>query len=200
MRHGADGIRTSDLLPAKPIRGHLITRCGLRVSPRLCCGVRSYASYGVNPEKPRSKKKSTKPTIGWREWIALPDLGVKAIVVKVDTGARSSALHAFDVRSYEKDGIERVRFTIHPERDDSDVSIEADCPVVARRWVRSSSGHRTRRPVIRTRAELLGQSWPIEVTLTNRDQMGFRMLLGRQAIRRRFLVDASKSYLGGMSP
>ena len=141
--------------------------------------------------------RKTKPTIGWREWIALPELGVEAIEVKVDTGARSSALHAFDLRSFEEDGGERVRFTIHPSRDDEVESLMVECPVVARRWVTSSSGHRTRRPVIRTMVELLGQAWPIEVTLTNRDSMGYRMLLGRQAIQRRFLVDVSKSYLGG---
>lgn len=138
-----------------------------------------------------------KPTIGWREWVALPELGVDAVKVKVDTGARSSALHAFDVRSFERGGVEYVRFTVHPRQRDADTTIEAECQVVARRWVTTSSGHRTRRPVIRTPVELLGQTWPIEVTLTNRDAMGFRMLLGRQAIRRRFLVDVSKSYLGG---
>ena len=141
-----------------------------------------------------------KPTIGWREWVALPELGVDAVKVKVDTGARSSALHAFDVRSFERSGVEYVRFTIHPRQRDAVTTIEAECQVVARRWVTTSSGHRTRRPVIRTPVELLGQTWPIEVTLTNRDAMGFRMLLGRQAIRRRFLVDVSKSYLGGKKP
>lgn len=144
-----------------------------------------------------SRLPETRPTIGWREWIALPELGVEAMKVKVDTGARSSALHAFDTRSFERDGTEYVRFTIHPRQRDSTESIEAECPVFARRWVTSSSGHRTRRPVIRTPIQLLGRSWPIEITLTNRDAMGFRMLLGRQAIRRRFLVDVSKSYLGG---
>lgn len=117
--------------------------------------------------------------------------------VKVDTGARSSALHAFDTRSFERDGVEYVRFTVHPGQRVTAEAIEAECPVIARRWVTSSSGHRTRRPVIRTPIALLGQTWPIEVTLTNRDAMGFRMLLGRQAIRRRFLVDVSRSYLGG---
>lgn len=127
----------------------------------------------------------------------MPELGVDAIKVKVDTGARSSALHAFDARSYERDGVEYVRFTIHPLQRDTSRTVEAECPVVARRWVRSSSGHRSRRPVIRTDFELLGGSWPIEVTLTNRDTMGFRMLLGRQAIRGRFVVDVAQSYLGG---
>lgn len=135
--------------------------------------------------------------VGWREWIALPDLGVDAIKVKVDTGARSSALHAFDLESFEAGGSEYVRFSVHPVQRDNRRSIEVEAPVAGRRWVRSSSGHRQMRPVIRTRVQLLGQTWPIEVTLTNRDAMGFRMLLGRQALRRRFLVDVSRSYLGG---
>ncbi|MGI9037638.1 MAG: ATP-dependent zinc protease family protein [Gemmatimonadota bacterium] len=154
----------------------------------------------MNRKPAGTKQKPPRPTIGWREWVALPDLGVDAIAVKVDTGARSSALHAFDTRSFEKGGVEYVRFTIHPVKRNSTVSIEAEYPVLARRWVTSSSGHRSRRPVIRTRIQLLGQEWPIEVTLTNRDAMGFRMLLGRQAISRRFLVDVSKSYLGGKKP
>lgn len=151
----------------------------------------------MNPKPERTPRRPAKPTIGWREWVALPELGVDAVKVKVDTGARSSALHAFDVRSFERSGLEYVRFTLHPRQRDATMSIEAECRVVARRWVTTSSGHRTRRPVIRTVVELLGQTWPIEVTLTNRDAMGFRMLLGRQAIRRRFLVDVSRSYLGG---
>ena len=156
--------------------------------------------WDVTRTPPRRGRKTPKPTIGWREWIALPDLGVDAIKVKVDTGARSSALHAFELRSFEQDGVEFVRFTIHPRQRDAKVSVEVECPVVGRRWIRSSSGHRSRRPVIRTPIELFGQTWPIEVTLTNRDAMGFRMLLGRKAISRRFLVDVSKSYLGGKKP
>lgn len=154
----------------------------------------------MNPKPEGAPRKPAKPTIGWREWVALPELGVDAMKVKVDTGARSSALHAFDLRSFERSGAEYVRFTIHPRQRDSTISIDAECQVVARRWVTTSSGHRTRRPVIRTSVELFGQTWPIEVTLTNRDAMGFRMLLGRQAIRRRFLVDVSSSYLGGKKP
>lgn len=154
----------------------------------------------MNRRPTRPNRAAAKPTIGWREWIALPELGVEALKAKVDTGARSSALHAFDARSFERDGVEYVRFTVHPRQRDTSESIVAECPVIARRWVMTSSGHRTRRPVIQTPVELLGQVWEIEVTLTNRDAMGFRMLLGRQAIRRRFLVDVSKSYLGGKKP
>lgn len=147
--------------------------------------------------KSSATRKQPLPTIGWREWVALPDLGVPAIKVKVDTGARSSALHAFEMRSFERNGAEFVAFAIHPRQRDVSETIEVECPIVGRKWVTSSSGHRTKRPVIRTNMEWMERNWPIEVTLTNRDAMGFRMLLGRQAIRRRFLVDASRSYLGG---
>jgi hypothetical protein len=168
------------------------------ISPAgLCRRASNPASWDVSKTPPRPRRKTPKPTIGWREWIALPELGVEAIKVKVDTGARSSALHAFEIRSFEKGGVEHVRFTIHPRQRDTAVSVEVECPVVGRRWIRSSSGHRSRRPVIRTQVELLGRTWPIEATLTNRDAMGFRMLLGRKAIRGRFLVDVSRSYLGG---
>ncbi len=137
------------------------------------------------------------PVIGWREWVGLPDLGIKAIKVKVDTGARSSSLHAFDVQEFSRDGVSWVRFQIHPVQRSSDQAATAEAPVFAFRSVRSSSGKAAIRPVIITRVLLLGVSWPIELTLANRDEMGFRMLLGREACRRRFLVDAGKSYYDG---
>ncbi len=137
------------------------------------------------------------PVIGWREWVGLPDMGIKAIKVKVDTGARSSSLHAFDMQKFSRDGVSWVRFQIHPVQRSSDQAVTVEAPVFAFRSVRSSSGKAAVRPVIITRVLLLGVAWPIELTLANRDEMGFRMLLGRQACRRRFLVDAGKSYYGG---
>jgi hypothetical protein len=139
----------------------------------------------------------TRPIIGWREWVGLPDLGVGTIKVKVDTGARTSSLHAFDVEEFERDGIVHVRFSIHPEQRRSYPTIAAELPLLARRKVRDSGGKTKLRPVVKTTVELLGQRWPIELTLTRRDSMGFRMLLGRQAIRRRFVVDPGGSYYGG---
>lgn len=135
--------------------------------------------------------------IGWREWLELPDLRLPAIKAKIDTGARSSALHAFDVHLSRRDGIDVVRFKVHPIQRNSVVTVEASSPLVDERAVRSSSGHATLRPVIRTAVQLLGQRWPIELTLTNRDEMGFRMLLGRSSVRRRFLVDPGRSFLAG---
>lgn len=140
---------------------------------------------------------STLPVIGWREWVALPDLEAAMIKVKVDTGARSSALHAFDLHQFERDGVPWVRFQIHPIQRSDEQTVEVEAEVKDLRSVRSSSGKASVRPVIVTRVALLGATWPIELTLASRDEMGFRMLLGREAIRQRFLVDAGGSYYGG---
>ena len=135
-----------------------------------------------------------KTTIGWREWVALPELGVECIKAKIDTGARTSALHAFDIQVYEKQGQNWVSFAIHPyQRNDADV-LTCTCPVREARIVTNSGGTQEERYVIETRLTLGNESWPIEMTLTNRDQMGFRMLLGRTAIKARFLVDPGKSF------
>jgi len=143
------------------------------------------------------KSKPPLPVIGWREWVGLPDLGIKQIKVKVDTGARSSSLHAYDLRFFDRDGTQWVRFKIHPIQRKIDKTVEVEAPVLEYRSVRSSSGKATTRPVILTDVHLLGLTWPAELTLASRDEMGFRMLLGREAFRGRFLVDAGKSYYGG---
>ncbi len=135
--------------------------------------------------------------VGWREWVGLPALGVEAIKVKVDTGALTSALHAIHVRVYREAGRERVRFDLHPLQRDSRVTVHCEADLLEWREVRSSNGETEFRPVIRTPLELGGQQWPIDVTLTNRDSMGFRMLLGRRAMRRRLLVNPGASYLFG---
>ena len=137
------------------------------------------------------------PVIGWREWVGLPDLGVPAIKVKVDSGARSSSLHAFGLKRFERDGATWVRFEVHPVQRSSEQAAVVEAEVLEFRSVRSSSGKAALRPVIVTRVALLGRIWPIELTLASRDAMGFRMLLGREAFRGRFLVDAGKSYYGG---
>jgi len=141
------------------------------------------------PEKP------AKVIVGWREWIALPGLGIAAIKAKIDTGARSSSLHAFDVESFERDGAPWVRFVVHPLQRDCDTTVHAEAAVLEFRHIRSSSGHITRRPVIRIDVELDGRRWPIELTLASRDEMGFRMLLGREALRGRIVVDPGRSYV-----
>src|SRR6056297_2856980 len=135
--------------------------------------------------------------IGWREWVGLPGLGVRRIKAKIDTGARSSSLHAFDVETYDQDEVERVRFSIHPLQTRDDVFINADVPILERRHVRSSNGEVSERIVIRTHLQLLQKRVLIDLTLANRDAMGFRMLVGREAIRNRFLVDSGASFLAG---
>ncbi len=142
-------------------------------------------------------KKSGLPVIGWREWIGLPDLGIKMIKVKVDTGARSSSLHAFNQQIFERDEEKWVRFEVHPVQRKWDESVEVEAKIVEFRSVRSSSGRSSIRPVIITSVELLGITWPVELTLARRDEMGFRMLLGREAFRGRFLVNAGKSFYNG---
>ena len=137
--------------------------------------------------------RSKKPIIGWREWAALPDLGIPAMKVKVDTGARTSALHAYGIRIH--DG--SASFRVHPIQRDSRTVVECRADLMDWRDVRSSTGHPTRRPVIRTEIELFGERWAVELTLVSRARMGFRMLLGRQAIRGRFVVDPGLSYLAG---
>lgn len=140
---------------------------------------------------------SGRPIIGWREWLALPELAIPAIKVKVDTGARSSSLHAFDVSTFDRDGNQMVRFKVHPFQRDAARTVTATARLLEYRRVRSSSGHATMRPVILTAVEWAGRRWTIELTLASRDQMGFRMLLGRAAIRERFVVDPGRSFLGG---
>ncbi|MGH9116903.1 MAG: ATP-dependent zinc protease family protein [Acidimicrobiales bacterium] len=145
-----------------------------------------------------TKPPAEKLLIGWREWISLPDLGVAAIKSKVDTGARSSTLHAFDL-THERVSTDAtvIRFFIHPFQDDDANVVEASAPLVEYREVRSSNGDREVRPVIASRIRLFGRSRRVELTLTNRDEMGFRILLGRSAVRRRFIVDPSRSFIGG---
>jgi hypothetical protein len=138
-----------------------------------------------------------KTMLGWREWVALPELKLAKIKAKIDTGARSSALHAFAIEPYRKGGQRWVMFAIHPLQKNCDVSIECHAPIKDRRLVMDSGGHKQRRYVIETQL-VMGQSViRAEMTLTNRDSMRFRMLLGRTAMDARFIVDPGASYLQG---
>lgn len=137
------------------------------------------------------------PVIGWREWVVLPGLAIPSIKAKVDTGARTSSMHAWNIEEFRRRGRDMVRFEVHPEQRSSRRSTIVEAPLAEKRHVRPSTGKRQLRPVIVTPIELLGQRWEVEITLTDRDAMGFRMLLGRQALRGRFVVDPGRSFANG---
>lgn len=137
--------------------------------------------------------------LGWREWVSLPDLGIELIKAKVDTGARTSSLHAFSVEEFQHQGKPYVRFGIHPFQKRIDVEIFCEAPVRDQRQVTDSGGHTELRYVIESTLRLGSMSWPVEITLTNRDSMGFRMLLGRTALRNLYLVDPGASYLASLA-
>ena len=151
----------------------------------------------VHTQDEISQVENQFPILGWREWLALPDLGLKRIKVKVDTGARTSALHAFYLDPFIKGGEEWVRFGIHPEQNNTDLAVECVAKVKDKRVVTDSGGHRDERYVIETSVKLGKENWMAEITLTNRDSMKFRMLLGRTAIAGRYVVNPEASYLLG---
>jgi hypothetical protein len=147
-----------------------------------------------------TKANNVKPNliiIGWREWLALPDLNIQAVKAKIDTGARTSALHTFGLEPFESGGSLKVKFGVHPLQRRKDIEINCVADVVDRRRVTSSDGQSEKRYVIRTAVALGKIRWPIELTLTSRKSMRFRMLLGRAAISEHLLVDPAKSYLAG---
>ncbi|MGL6289546.1 MAG: ATP-dependent zinc protease family protein [Silanimonas sp.] len=149
--------------------------------------------------EPATPSATALVVLGWREWLALPDLGIRALRAKVDTGARSSALHVDALETEFRGGVEWVRF--HPGSDgvfDSTIDSHwAEAPVLDRRFVTDSGGHRTERIFIRTTLNLAGASWPVEINLSHRRNMLFPMLLGRTAMAGRFLVDPQRSFILG---
>lgn len=138
---------------------------------------------------------SKQTVIGWREWVSLPELHIERIKAKIDTGARTSALHAFDLKPTHTNGANRIQFKIHPIQEDESTVLICTANIHDERWITDSGGHRERRFVIKTPILLGDMTWPIEITLTNRDTMGFRMLLGRTAMDERLIVDPSQSFL-----
>jgi hypothetical protein len=135
--------------------------------------------------------------VGWREWIRLPDLDLPPVKAKVDTGARTSCLHAFSIRPFTENGQQRVEFQIHPKQFNTELVVTCTADVLDRRTVTDSGGHKEDRWVIQTPLSIGEHQWPIEITLSARDDMRFRMLLGRNAIKRFALVDSSRSYVIG---
>lgn len=134
--------------------------------------------------------------IGWREWVKLPELGINCLKAKVDTGARTSVLHAFKVDVFRENGCDKVRFSLHPRRS-SAKEITCTANLIDIRWVTDSGGHREQRCVIQTELVLANHHFPIEMTLTSRDTMRFRMLIGRTALPPNFLINPNASYLTG---
>ncbi len=151
--------------------------------------------------RPSSKVRKTEhdrlPIIGWREWVTLSSLNVQPIKAKIDTGARTSAIHAYRIRPFDRDGDAWIEFFLHPTQGRKQPEVRCEAPVLEQRKVKSSTGHSELRYVIETQITLAGKALDIELTLTNRDQMGFRMLIGREAVRERFLVDPGRSFRGG---
>lgn len=137
-----------------------------------------------------------KTMIGWNEWVQLPQLGIPLIKAKIDTGAKTSALHAFDIEPFKRRGVSWVRYKIHPLQGNNKLSIQCEAPVVDRRLVTDSGGKGEKRLVIETLAHIAGVTRRIEITLTNREKMVFRMLLGRQAISKfDFVVNPAQTAL-----
>ncbi len=142
-----------------------------------------------------SRQKKAPSLIGWREWVSLPELGIDKIKAKIDTGARTSALHAFEMESFKKQDEHYIYFKMHPVQRRTDTVILCTAKVKDIRWVIDSGGHKERRYVIETPLRIADDIWSIELTLTNRDTMNFRMLLGRTAMQKRLLVNPALSFL-----
>lgn len=141
-------------------------------------------------------KSLNKEILGWREWVAFPKLKVLGIKAKIDTGARSSAIHADNVIIYRTNtGVDRVRFSVCPRQRDNKYVIDCSAKILDKRKIKSSSGHQEKRITILTPVRIGNHEWPIELTLTNRDEMGFRLLIGRKALGDKFLVDPKRSFL-----
>lgn len=142
------------------------------------------------------KAEGDRVAVGWREWLALPDLAIPHIKAKIDTGARTSALHTFMMETFHARGRKRARFGVHPYQQQHE-AIFCEADVIDERWVADSGGHREWRMVITTRVQVGACAWPIELTLTDRENMRFRMLLGRTAMAGRIHVVPDASFLLG---
>ena len=144
-----------------------------------------------------SSGKAELPVVGWREWVSLPELGLSQIKAKIDTGARTSSLHAFEVKDFEENGVHRVEFKMHPNQLDNDTVVVCVADIIDERLVSDSGGHKEKRWVIASPVHIGAHTWNIEINLTSRDDMRFRMLLGRTALHGQALVDPAGSYLIG---
>ena len=147
----------------------------------------------------KNEKRPSPAIIGWREWLSLPKLNLPGIKAKVDTGARSSALHTQAYELFEREGKPWVKLQVRPLTKRDDLELLCEAPILEFREVKDSGGHTEVRPFIRTRAKIGDRAWDIDISLTSRENMRFRMLLGREALAGTFLVDPSASYRIGKS-
>lgn len=147
--------------------------------------------------KKNGKKSKIKQKIGWKEWVALPELNIREIKAKVDTGACTSALHAEILSIIEYQGEQYIRFKVYHDQSDKIAPKICKAKLVANRFVTSSSGHREKRYVIVTTVIVGKLSFITEITLTDRSPLRFRMLLGRLALRKHFIIDPAKTHLLG---
>lgn len=146
----------------------------------------------------RSTSRGKPPLhIGWCEWVALPSLGVDAIRAKIDTGAKISAIHVWRLRETVIDGVPHAEFYLHPLEGMTKPEIACSAPVAGRRVIKSSNGLGSRRLIIRTRLRMGKRSWPIDLSLADRDQMGFRLLIGRDALGERALIHPARAHMLG---
>lgn len=159
--------------------------------------MRSTSKKSATPKPFKRKLKVAPLDIGWREWAALPGLGVEAVSAKIDTGAKTSALHAFYIKEVMHDGVLHAEFYVHPLQRKNKPEIFCRAPIVDKRRIKSSNGVSQKRIVILTELQMADRIWPVEISLTNRDEMGFRFLIGRDALRRRVVIHPGKSFLLG---
>ncbi len=136
--------------------------------------------------------------VGWREWVTFPDFGTTRVKAKIDTGARTSAIHAVNITTTASENGDIAHFELHPNQDDDVTTVICTAPIIDRRMITDSGGHSEKRLVVETAIQIGEHIWPIELTLTDRDSMGFRMLIGRHAIRKKFVVFPGRSYLAGI--
>lgn len=148
----------------------------------------------IKKKKPVSDNKIL---VGWNEWCSLPLLGLPAIKAKIDTGAKTSALHAFHISTFYKNEHKHVHFCIHPLQGDNKITQECEAPIIDERYIMSSNGHREHRYVISTDILFGNEKWQIELTLSNRDPLKFRMLLGREALNGRVIIDPNHTLCQG---
>jgi len=150
------------------------------------------------PNQAPLESKMESLIIGWREWVALPELGIPAIKTKIDTGAKTSTLHANEIQHFQQNNEPWVKFNLHPSRRYPQLIVQSQAPILDERLITDSGGHRELRYVIQTPISIGNLCWPIEITLTNRNSMLFRMLLGRSALQQgSLMIQPQASYLCG---